>query len=68
MTETIQKTKKVGGSLMVCIPKEIVEIENLHAEEMVKVDIQKLRKDWFGAFPGLKPFKKEEDRLRSKYE
>lgn len=35
---------------------------------MVKTEIQKVRRDWFGAFPGLKPFNKREDRFRSKYE
>lgn len=66
--ETVQRAKRVGGSIMVRIPKEIVEVENIHEDELVKVKIEKVRKDWFGAFPDLKPYNKEEDRARSKYE
>lgn len=68
MTETIQHAKKIGGSLMVRIPKDIVEHEHIQPGEAVKITIQKVRKDWFGAFPGLKPYNKEEDRAHSKYE
>jgi hypothetical protein len=68
MTDTIQPTKKIGGSLMVRIPKEIVDAEHILPGEEVKLTVQKIRKDWFGAFPGLKPWNKEEDRARSKYE
>jgi hypothetical protein len=68
MAETIQRAKKIGGSLMVRIPKDIVAMENIQPGEAVRVDFEKLRKDWFGAFPGLKPFKKEEDRFRFRHE
>ncbi len=66
--ETIQRTKKIGGSLMVRIPKDIVATENILPGEDVVIDIRKVRKDWFGAFPGLKPYKKEADRFRFRYE
>ena len=67
MTEAVQIAKQIGGSLMVRIPKEIVEIERISPGEAVHIDIKKLRKDWFGMFPQLKPFTKE-DRFHSKYE
>ena len=60
MIETTQITKRVGGSLMIRIPKEILDIEGIREGEVVKVKIEKVRKDWFGAFPGLKPFQKED--------
>ena len=63
MTETVQRAKKIGGSLMVRIPKEIVELERIRAGEVLKVEIKKTRKDWFGAFPQLKPLEKEKDRM-----
>lgn len=66
--ETIQRAKKIGGSLMVRIPKDIVDAEQILPGENVVIDIRKVRKDWFGAFPDLKPFKKEEDRFRFRYE
>lgn len=68
MPVTIQRAKKVGGSMMVRIPKEIVELESIQPGEMIRLNIQKLRKDWFGAFPQLKPFNKKEEGLHSKYE
>ncbi|HLC75476.1 MAG TPA: AbrB/MazE/SpoVT family DNA-binding domain-containing protein [Candidatus Nanoarchaeia archaeon] len=68
MTETIQLAKKVGGSMMVRIPKKIVEIENIKEGEAVQVDIKKVKKYFFGITPGLSPFNKSEDRMRSKYE
>lgn len=66
--ETIQRAKKIGGSLMVRIPKDIVDTEQILPGENVVIDIRKVRKDWFGAFPWLKPFNKETDRAHSKYE
>ena len=53
---------------MVRIPKEVVELEHIEEGEFIQIDIQKPRKDWFGAFPQLKPWNKETDRMRSKYE
>ncbi|MBS3176833.1 AbrB/MazE/SpoVT family DNA-binding domain-containing protein [Candidatus Woesearchaeota archaeon] len=67
MTQTIQRAKKIGGSLMLRIPKDIVELEHIQPGEAIQMEIKKLRKDWFGAFPTLKTFTKE-DRLHSRYE
>ncbi len=67
MAQTMQKAKRIGGSLMVRIPKDIVEIEHIKEGETLKIEINKIRKDWFGAFPGLSPLKKDE-RWHSKHE
>jgi len=66
--ETIQRAKRIGGSLMVRIPKDIVDNESIHEGEAVQLQIKKLRKNWFGCTPGLKPWNKETDRMHSKYE
>jgi antitoxin component of MazEF toxin-antitoxin module len=63
MSEIIQRAKKIGGSLMVRIPKDVADREGIHAGEDVRLTLTKARKDWFGAFPGLKPFDKEKDRF-----
>lgn len=60
MTQTMQYARKVGGSLMVSIPKEIVEVEHISPGEIVEINITKIKKDWFGVFKGLKSLKKEE--------
>lgn len=60
MTETIQYPRKVGGSLMVTIPKEIADVEGIHAGEPIKIVFQKIKRDWFGAAKGLTSLRKEE--------
>ncbi|MDE1855974.1 MAG: AbrB/MazE/SpoVT family DNA-binding domain-containing protein [Candidatus Micrarchaeota archaeon] len=61
MEETVVRARKLGGSLVVRIPKEIVDEERIVAGEAVRIKVEKLRKDWFGAFKGLKPFRKGEE-------
>ena len=68
MTNTIQTTKKIGGSLMVRIPKDLADHEGIHEGDSVQLEIKKIRKDWFGAFKGLAPYNKETDRAHSKYD
>ena len=60
MASTIQLTKKVGGSLMVRIPKEIVEQEGIHEGEALILDISKAKKDWFGCFKNISSMKKSD--------
>lgn len=57
--ETLTKTRKIGGSLVVTIPKTIVEEEGLTADQTVKIDIKKVRKSGFGMFKGIGPFTKD---------
>ncbi len=61
MAKTVVKTRKVGGSIVVRIPKDVVEQEDIREGELVELDVRKARKDWFGAFPRLKPFSREEE-------
>ena len=61
MTKTVVKTRKVGGSIVVRIPKDVVEQEDIREGEPVELQVRKVRKDWFGAFPQLKPFSREEE-------
>ncbi len=58
--ETITKTRKIGGSLVVTIPKSIVAEEGLTENQVVKVEIKKVRKSGFGMFKGLRPFNKDD--------
>jgi antitoxin component of MazEF toxin-antitoxin module len=61
MSKTLVKTRRVGGSIVVRIPKVLVEEEDIHAGELVELEVKKARKDWFGAFPNLKPFSRAEE-------
>ena len=58
--ETITKTRKIGGSLVITIPRTIVEQEGLTENQMVKIEIKKFKKSGFGMFPGIGPFSKED--------
>ncbi len=58
--ESITKTRKIGGSLIVTIPKTIVEQEGLIENQLVKIEIQKLSKSGFGMLKGLGSFTKKD--------
>ena len=61
MTRAVIKAKRVGGSIMVRLPKEVVEQEDIHEEDMVEVEVKKAKKSWFGATPGIGPFTREDE-------
>lgn len=46
---------------MVTIPKEVVEQEDIHEEDMVEVDIRKARRSWFGSMPDLPSMTREDE-------
>ena len=56
----MQHARKVGGSLMVTIPREVAEVEEIFPGEIIEVEVHKVRKDWFGALKGLSSLKKSE--------
>ena len=59
--EAIARTRKIGGSLIVTIPRTIVEEEGLTENQVVKVDITKVKKSGFGLCKGVGPFSKESE-------
>jgi antitoxin component of MazEF toxin-antitoxin module len=61
MTRAVIRAKRIGGSIMVRIPKEVVEQEDIHPGEMVEVEVRKAKKSWFGATPGIGPFTHEDE-------
>lgn len=65
--EAITKTRKIGGSLVITIPRIIVEEEGLKENQTIKIDIEKIKKSGFGLFKGIGPFKKE-DKFRGQLE
>lgn len=58
--KAIQRAKRVGGSLMVRIPKEIVDLEQIEPGQPIQIEVHRLRKDWFGALKGIGPMRKED--------
>jgi antitoxin component of MazEF toxin-antitoxin module len=61
MSRTIVKTRKIGGSIVVRIPKDVAEREGIREDEFVEIDVKKAKGEWYGAFPTLKKFSREEE-------
>ena len=59
--EALVKTRRVGGSIMVHIPSEIIEMEHIKPDMMVHIEIQKVKQDWFGKFKGVGRFTAEDE-------
>ena len=61
MGKALTKTRKVGGSLVVTLPKELVESQKIREGEVVEVTVRKFRKEGFGVLKGVKPFTAEDE-------
>lgn len=53
---SVVKTRKVGGSLVITLPKKLVESKKIKEGETLEITIKKVRKDGFGILRGMKPF------------
>ena len=60
MTRALAKARKIGGSLMVTIPKEVVEQEDIREGEFIELEVRKAKRSFFGATPGIGPFTRED--------
>jgi hypothetical protein len=60
-TTALAKTRRVGGSLVVTLPKEAVEANKIQEGEIVEITIKKLRVDGFGALRGIGPFTPDDE-------
>jgi len=58
---SLAKTRKVGGSLVVTLPKELVESKRIREGEIVEITVKKVRKDGFGVLRDLTPFTAEDE-------
>ena len=61
MTRALSRAKKVGGSIMVRLPKEVVEQEDIREGEMLELDVRKARRQWFGITPKISEFTHEDE-------
>lgn len=59
--KTTLTTKKIGGSIMIIIPKELVEAENIGENQKVDVEIKKSKISGFGILKGMESFTKEDE-------
>ncbi len=61
MAKAIVRSRKVGGSIVVRIPKEVAEQEGIREGELVEVEVRKARKDFYGALKGIGKFSREDE-------
>ena len=57
----LAKTRKVGGSIVVTLPKELVETQNIKENQYVEIVVKKCRKNGFGLFKGMSAFAVEDE-------
>jgi antitoxin component of MazEF toxin-antitoxin module len=57
----LTKTRKVGGSIVVTLPKELVEAQNIKANQCVEISVKKCRKNGFGMFKVMSAFTVEDE-------
>ena len=59
--KALTRTRTIGGSLVVTIPREIVKEESLREGELVEIEVGKIRKSGFGLLKGIRKFTKEDE-------
>jgi len=57
----VSKAVSVGGSLMVTVPRQLVELLNLHPNEQIEVEVKKIKTNGFGLFRGIGKFTREDE-------
>jgi antitoxin component of MazEF toxin-antitoxin module len=55
------KTRKVGGSIVVTLPKKLVENKKIKEGELLEITVKKIKIDGFGALKGMKSFNAEDE-------
>jgi antitoxin component of MazEF toxin-antitoxin module len=58
---SVTKTRKVGGSLVVTIPKKLIESKKIREGELVEISVKKVKIDGFGTFRTLKSFTAQDE-------
>ena len=59
--EFIAKTRKLGGSLVATIPKQAANSAGIRENQLIRLELHKARKDFFGAFKGIGHFTKADE-------
>lgn len=65
--KSLTRTRAVGGSLMVTLPKEIVKEKSIKEGELIEIEVEKIKKDFFGCLKGIGKFTKE-DKIKGQLE
>ena len=57
----LAKVRKVGGSLVVTIPRRVADEEGIKPGETVNVEVRKVKKSYFGTARGIGPFTADDE-------
>ena len=60
--QSITKLRKVGGSIVATIPKEIIQLEGFTPGQNVVIKVEKIKKSFLGAAKGIGSFTREDKR------
>ena len=61
MTRALIRAKRIGGSIMARIPKEIAEKEDIREGDLVEIEVTKARRSWFGSMPDIPSMSREDE-------
>ncbi len=61
MVGCLAKTRKVGGSIVVTLPSELVKTQKIKENQYVEIVVKKCRKSGFGAFKKMTSFTAEDE-------
>ncbi len=57
----VTRARAIGGSLMVTVPSELVREEQIRPGELVEIEVQKVKKSFFGALKGIGSFTTDDE-------
>ena len=58
--KALTRTRAIGGSLVVTIPREIIREESIEVGELIGIEIEKLKRSGFGMFKGVGKFSRKD--------
>ena len=64
--KSIAKARKIGGSIVITIPSNIIKTEQIEEGEWLEIDVKKHKKSYFGALKGIGSYNREEDRMKDR--
>ena len=59
--KSLTRTRSVGGSLIVTIPREVVEAQHLKKNEIVEIMVERPKLSYFGAARGIGSFTHDDE-------
>jgi hypothetical protein len=61
MAKCLTRTRKIGGSIVVTLPKKLVDTQNIKENQYVEITVKKCRINGFGTLKGIGPFTVEDE-------